>query len=445
MRRGDAFYALCRAHRSSILHQTYAFTGDPETAQRATRDAFAQAARHRRRLVRDPDADAWLRARAFRASDRSRNRGRRPWYVRAADIDDANRPLLLGLLDLPPTVRTLVILRYLVGLDIPAAAREVGVSDGQAVELLAGAWGPLRRRAPGITEEALPARITGLRHDLDDLPVNALSEADRRGSGPRRTHVAMAGLVTVAALVAAGALRAAGPDATPTATPDPGTSRQAPVASPPLVMQHPVDNVCRDASGRCGPARATLSASVPPKAPADGEFLSVADLPLPTHSRGRWVATIPTASARNPAATLCDRTSFSSTRRARTRSFVVAADNRVPVTYGLAETTGRLATRRAANHFVDVVHAVVSTCHRRQLSLVIVKTTRLTSRSTGADGYVWSMKAQLSRNRSQRYLTAVIRVRRTVAQVTFTPTDRYPLSTARFVRLVSRAAHRLTK
>jgi DNA-directed RNA polymerase specialized sigma24 family protein len=602
MGRGDAFDRFRRAHRSSILHQTYAFAGDPETAQRATSDAFGQAARHRHTLVRDPDAGAWLRARAFRASDQDRNQGRRPWYVRAAEIDDAHRPLLLGLQDLSPSVRTIVILRYLVGLDLPAAAREAGVGDRQAGELLHRALGVLRRRVPDITEETLPARLGSLQDDVARMPMDPPSGMHRDGGGRRRTHVALAGLAALAALVAAGVLRAATPDHRTAATPESGGSRHvlAPLprigasqllsldqvaaldasatwrvrstssdsagtaaiggclrfgatdpravhswvrrfgsgrgeasqalqvspteaaarsayrrvvvaygrctapgrqltaydrlrrtgdratlvgyrlvrrsatsseivvvaqtglavtsivvdtteparptaAAASRVMQRAVDNLCRDAHGRCSTVPPALSASMPPTSPTDGEFLSVVDLPGPTGGSGRWLATIPAATAENPAATLCDRTSFASTRHARTRSFVVAAAKGPADTFGLTETTGRLATRRAASHFVSHVHSVVSGCHHRQLSLVVTGTTPLGSRATGSDGYVWSVKARLSRNRSQRYLTAVIRVRRTVAQLTCTPTDTHPLSTGRFIRLVSRAERRLAR
>ncbi len=599
MRRGDAFDAFYRGHRLPVLQQTYAFVGDVETAERATSDAFAQAVQQWRRLEHDQHPDGWLRVRAFRASGHPRNRARRPWYERAAKIDDANRPLLLGLQDLAPTARTLVILRYLVGLDRTAAAREAGVTEQHAAELLDRAMTGLRIRLPDLTDASLRAGLAGLGRDLDGVPEVTPSVLRREGRRRRRSRAALVGLATLAVLMVAGALTAVTPDPKRAAAPAADTPRWVPVVVPsvrvsqllpldrvtalapaatwrvrstswdnaatgpvnsclPFVTGDPhaahswvrrfsfgrgaaaqslqvslsraaaraafrrtmdaygqcsargrqlttydrirrtgdraalaeyrivrrsvtttdavavaqtglvvtsivvdargsagpsaavlsqvlgraVDDVCRPAGGRCSTQHPVVSPAVPPKSPADGDFLSVVDLPAPARTRGRWVATVPAGTGRNPAATVCDRTSFTSTHGARTRTFVIDGDRRVPPTFGVTETTGRVPTSAAAARFVEHVRGVVASCHHRQLSVVVVRTTRLTPAANGVAGYLWLVRAQLSQRSAQRYVTAVLRVNRTVAQVTFTPTGSYTLSPAQLLAVVRRAGQR---
>jgi DNA-directed RNA polymerase specialized sigma24 family protein len=599
MRRGDAFDAFYREHRLPVLQQTYAFVGDVETAERATSDAFAQAVQHWRRLEHDQHPDGWLRVRAFRASGHPRNRPRRPWYERAARIDDANRPLLLGLQELAPTARTLVILRHLVGLDLPAAAREAGVADGPAAELLDRAMTGLRIRLPDLAEDTLRAGLAALGRDLAGVPEVTPSVLRREGRRRRRSRTVLVGLATLAVLMVAGALTAVTPEPRRAAAPAADTQRWLPVVVPavrvsqllPLdritvlastatwrvrstswdnattrpvdsclpfvtgdphavhswvrrfsfgrgsasqslqvslnrsaaraayrrtvdaygrcsapgrqltaydrlrgtadrailaeyrivrrsattteavavaqtglvvtslvvdmhgsavpttaalsqVLGHAVDQVCRAAGGRCSTGPPVVSPAIPPNTPADGDFLTVVDLPAPARTTGRWVATAPARTGRNTAATVCDRTSFGSTRRARTRTFVIDGDPRVPPAFGVTETTGRVATSAAAARFVDHVRSVVASCHHRQLSVVVAQTTRLTPAANGVAGYLWLVRAQLSRHSTQRYVTAVLRVNRTVAQVTFTPTRSYTLSPEQLLRVVRRAGER---
>ncbi len=207
MGRRDAFDAFCRALRPSILHQTYAFVGDPDTAQHATSDAFVQAAHHWRKLRHDPQAEAWLRVRAFRASGSVRNRPTRPWYVRAAEIDDATRPLILALQGLSPSERTLVVLRHLVGIELAPAGREAGVTDQDARELLAKAEQAVAAQT-GIGTPQLGPALAGLRRDLVDIPVDRPAALRREGARRRRSHVLLVGLSSLATLIAAGALTA---------------------------------------------------------------------------------------------------------------------------------------------------------------------------------------------------------------------------------------------
>ena len=101
MSRADAFSAFYRESRSRLLLQVYAYCGDPEVAQRALADAYVSAGHHWRKIANRQDKDGWLREVAFRASRRSLNRARTPWYVRALHTADEHRPLLAALQSLP--------------------------------------------------------------------------------------------------------------------------------------------------------------------------------------------------------------------------------------------------------------------------------------------------------------------------------------------------------
>jgi DNA-directed RNA polymerase specialized sigma24 family protein len=603
MRRGDVFDAFYRRYRPRILHQTYVFSGDTETAQRATKEAFVHAAHHWRRLQADPDAEAWLRVHAFRAAGLARNRGRRPWYVRAFEIAADHRPLLLALQGLSPTERTLIILRYVVGSNVNAAAREAGVSEEQARDLIQRSIRTLSTKVP-VEEANLPARLDGLRDDLESVADDRTTSLRRDGRRRRRSQLVLAGLAGVAALVAAGALTAVapghhaatvppgneGPNDVPVMVPSIRVSQLLPLrtvvdtdrtrdwqvestswdkdavttydaclpfvtsdahaehfwirkysagsgktsdayqtlqvsltssaarvayqrvitaygqcsaagrqlveydkvtrsgdeaalvrfnetvgsdvrvqtiavartgkvvtsfavtqpepssVSMPAVAalaQDAVNQVCGPAGGRCGSSTPRMSVAIPPEAASDRSFLSVIDLPTPRGITGRWLATSPARAGSNPAATQCDKASFDATTHPMTRTYVVDGDAKVPATFGVTETTAHFADASAAASFVNHVRTVVRGCHDRQLSLAVSKTQALHTHPDGVEGYIWSINAQLSEKQAQKYLTALIRIGDRVAQVTFTPTDKYGLDFDQFVAVVKRAGQRL--
>lgn len=211
MPRNDAFDAFYRESRARILHQTYAYVGDTEVAQKATADAFVQAAHHWRKLWRDPQVEAWVRNRAFRACSRPLNRGLAPWYVRARQTDDAHRALLLGLSELSPPERKLVILRQLVGLSLPQAAREAGVPDRVAEEMWASSAASLGGRGVVTSPDALARQLADLRHDLANAPIDRALALRREGTSRRRKHLLLLGLCSVALAIGAGALVVADP------------------------------------------------------------------------------------------------------------------------------------------------------------------------------------------------------------------------------------------
>ncbi len=212
MSRADAFSAFYRESRSRLLLQVYAYCGDPEVAQRALADAYVSAGHHWRKLAGRQDKDGWLREVAFRASRRSLNQARTPWYVRALHTADEHRPLLAALQSLPANDRRLLVLHHLARLDLAVAAREAGVTDDAARRSLASSTLVLADHGLEVTDAAIRSALQDLRRDLADEPVERASRLRREGNRRRRSHMGLVALCSLALVIGAGALTAAQPE-----------------------------------------------------------------------------------------------------------------------------------------------------------------------------------------------------------------------------------------
>lgn len=209
MSRADSYGAYHRDAHGRLLHQVYAYCGNTEVARRSVDDAFVAAAHHWRKLEANPDKDAWMRERAWRATGRAQNRAREPWYVTAQSTDDAHRPLLSALAELPPAERQLVILCHLVGLDVAGASRERGEPASAARAGLDAACSRLADRGVDTSPAALASALEALRSDLLNEPVESAARLRREGNRRRRSHLLLAGVVAVGLVVGAGAVTAA--------------------------------------------------------------------------------------------------------------------------------------------------------------------------------------------------------------------------------------------
>lgn len=219
MSRADAFDAFYHDSRERLLHQVYAFAGDPDVAKRALADGYVSAAEHWRTASHDPDAE--VRVRAFRAVSHRRNRSREPWYERARRIPDAHRPLLAALAGLSAADRHVLIAHHLGGLDLEAAAKEAGVGAE-------GVAGSVERyqstlREGGVAPAGVSAALAGLRTGLPTERVNAASRLRARGDRRRReSWLIAAGVVVLAVAICAGSINAArSPDTSVSSTPSP--------------------------------------------------------------------------------------------------------------------------------------------------------------------------------------------------------------------------------
>jgi DNA-directed RNA polymerase specialized sigma24 family protein len=205
MSRADDFDAFYRESREPLVHQAYAFAGDPEVARRAVADGFVSAAQHWGRAQHDPDA--WVRARAFNAASRRRNRSHEPWYRSARRIADEHRPLLAALAGLPASDRHLLIARELGGLDLAAAAREAGLAEGAAHSSVDRSAQALAK--VGIEPADVASALTSLRSDLPIERVNAASRLRARGNRRRReSWLLAAGVAVLVITVVAGSINA---------------------------------------------------------------------------------------------------------------------------------------------------------------------------------------------------------------------------------------------
>lgn len=208
-RAADTFGAFYKESRGRLLHQVYAYVGNTEVAQRTLADAYVAAAQHWRKVSTLDDPDAWMREHAFSASRRSSNRARRPWFENAMHTDDENRPILVALAGLDPVDRHLLIAYVMDGKSLPAAAREVGLTDSAAQLSLDRSAAALNTEGiDASSKERLGAVLARLRGDLHDEPVDPASRLRREGNRRRRSHMVLAGLTVVALAIGAGALTA---------------------------------------------------------------------------------------------------------------------------------------------------------------------------------------------------------------------------------------------
>lgn len=236
--RADAYAAFYRATRFRLVHAVYAFCGDTEVAQRAVADAFVSAGHHWRKVaaLAADDREAWVRDRAMRYAQR-RHRGLQPWYVRARKTDDRHRTLLAALRSLPVTDRRLVLARYLVGRDLPAAARETGVTVDAAQRSLDRTADRLAEVGIDATPGGLAAALESLRHDVVDEVAARPHRLRREGNRRRRSHMGLVALCSIASVIGAGALTAA--QTRPVVVPDARAPAPAPAPRTPTATPAP--------------------------------------------------------------------------------------------------------------------------------------------------------------------------------------------------------------
>ncbi len=219
-------------------------------------------------------------------------------------------------------------------------------------------------------------------------------------------------------------------------------------ASPPELVRlaaSSVQSLCPLSMGGCSRRPFTIVPEVPPRVDRAKGFLTAIDLPVFEGLTEPWVATSPSTTRTNPAATQCDRADFSGAKAIKTaaRSFVVPSAQTLATIFGMTETRGSFRNTGDANAFVSTVSKNVRTCHDRQLSLDV--TAARTVPVAQGVARVWTITLAASKNRDLTFRMALFRVGTTVGQVTFTPTARFDLDSRDFDALVRRAALRVTQ
>ncbi|HYJ67787.1 MAG TPA: hypothetical protein VEX15_09000 [Nocardioidaceae bacterium] len=197
MTRVDEFDAFYHDSRRQVLHQTYALTGDLNAAIVAVQDAYAHAWQHWTKL-RLTDPLGQVRPEAMRLASLRRS----THLLRRKRREETDTELLEALGAMSSTARRLVLLQTAGGLDIAGAAREVGMTADDAVELTDRAVTELEDRLNASTGQ-IERRLHYLRRITDAATLPRASTIRR--SGTRRKHRNTLIAVATSAAVIAGA------------------------------------------------------------------------------------------------------------------------------------------------------------------------------------------------------------------------------------------------
>lgn len=189
----DAFYA---STSENVLRVVYAVTGDRAVARDATIDAYRHAWRDWSK-IHDQEPHRYVRVEAWKAQ--AVTRGTHP--LRRRHEEDSDTELLDALAELSPDDRRLLVLLTIGATDLDAAAREIGVGDEEAIELVTTAITMLEQKT-GQTIDQLERRLTGLGEITNQLPMPGAAELRARATRGHRVNT----IAVVAAAILAIAL-----------------------------------------------------------------------------------------------------------------------------------------------------------------------------------------------------------------------------------------------
>lgn len=202
-----------------------------------------------------------------------------------------------------------------------------------------------------------------------------------------------------------------------------------------------VAKVCKDSGGECSDAIEVMASDPPPTTEAPA-FLGIVDLP-PVAAIDRVWAGAPFSAQTNPAATQCDKATYTSdsVAKAESRVYVLYQATELPPEFGVAETVARFTSTDKAKAFVKKVTQRVDGCSDDILSAAVDQKRKVSV--SGASGLVWRVGFEVADGKKVYYRTAIVRRGADVAQVTFTPAGDYDISQNTFRAIAKRAATRL--
>ena len=203
-----------------------------------------------------------------------------------------------------------------------------------------------------------------------------------------------------------------------------------------------VSRLCVDSGGICT-NDIEVTRSDPPATTLAPSFLGIVDLPPVASVDKVWAGTDPVVGKANPAATLCDKAAFTGTgiARASSRVYLIPEASVLPPQFGVAETTARFDSAKAARNFVAKIGARVEKCPKANLSASLDQ--RKTIKTATTAGKVWRVGFQVDKKAKIYYRMALIRRGKDVAQVTFTSAPKYDISSSEFEQLATRSGQRL--
>jgi hypothetical protein len=198
MTRVDEFDAFYHDTRRQVLHQTYALTGDLGAAILAVQDAYAHAWQHWPKL-RQSDPLVQVRPEAMRLATLRRG----THLLRRKRRADTDTELLSALGSLSATARRLVLLQTAGGLDLAGAAREVGLTADDAVDVTDRAVTELEDTLNASTGE-IEQRLHDLRRITDAATLPRASIIRRSGTRRKHRNTLVAVAASAAVIGAAG-------------------------------------------------------------------------------------------------------------------------------------------------------------------------------------------------------------------------------------------------
>lgn len=203
-----------------------------------------------------------------------------------------------------------------------------------------------------------------------------------------------------------------------------------------------VAKICSDSGGRCTDDTDVVKAA-PPRTSTAPTFLGIVDLPPVADVDKVWSGIAPYTPKQNPAATVCDAATFGSdaVEDLKSRVFVIPEATELPQEFGVAETVARFDSDDDAEKYVKKIEKAVKNCPDDNLSAKIKDSDKLTG--SGNDGRAWRIAFEVSKKQTVENRMAIVRRGKYVAQLTFTPVDRYDISQKTFRALAERAGQRL--
>ncbi|WP_332643651.1 hypothetical protein [Aeromicrobium sp.] len=206
-------------------------------------------------------------------------------------------------------------------------------------------------------------------------------------------------------------------------------------------LNNAVSRLCADTGGNCTDEIA-VTRTEPPRTSQDPAFLGIVDLPPIAQIDRVWVGVEAFSAAKvNPAATGCDRADFSAIKTAKSKLFVIPQARELPKEFGVAETIGRFPSEKLAKEFVKTISDRVNECGVKNLTAKVDQ--RDSFRTGQYSGKTWRISLEVTKGQRIIFRGAIIRRGSDVAQVTFTPSGKFDVSSKVFKAVAARAGARL--
>lgn len=201
-----------------------------------------------------------------------------------------------------------------------------------------------------------------------------------------------------------------------------------------------VSRLCVDSGGTCTNDIQVLKSNPPPTSVAPA-FLGIVDLPPVASIDKVWAGTDPVSSRKNPAATICDKGSFTGkdVAASSSRVFLIPGVRGLPKQFGLSESTARFDSEKAAKKWIDKVSKRVEKCPDANQAASLDQTKKLKS----SGGKSWRIAFEVDKKNKVYYRMAVVRRGADVAQLTFTSAPKFDIDRKEFEQLAKRAGQRL--